>query len=273
MKAEMQGSGVLQAILASTRERVDGLRGQSAELRRRAEAAGAAPRFAGALRGPEVAVIAEVKRRSPSAGAIRANADAAGLARQYADAGAAAISVLTEPHHFGGSLGDLAAVAALGVSALRKDFILDVLQLMEARAAGASAVLLIVRILGRRGTEALLGSAREMGLETLVEVHDRGELEIAVGAGAEIIGVNARDLDTLGLRQETVIELLPLIPPGIVKVAESGIASRADVERVAAAGADAVLVGTALAAAPDPGVALRAMLGVRRSSVIGHRSS
>ncbi|MBI1723515.1 MAG: indole-3-glycerol phosphate synthase TrpC [Gemmatimonadetes bacterium] len=263
MKAEPQAPRVLEGILAETARRVEARRGERSAWERRAEAARPAPNFAEALRAPVVAVIAEVKRRSPSAGAIRAEADAVALSLTYAEAGAAAVSVLTEEAHFGGSLDDLSRVsAAIAVPTLRKDFIIDPLQVYEARAAGASAVLLIVRVLSAERLEELARLAREIGLATLVEVHEAAELEAAMAARPTAIGVNARDLDTLAIEPARVESLLALVPSDLAAVAESGLSSRADVERVAAFGADAVLVGSAVAGAPDPGAALRALVGV-----------
>lgn len=263
MKAEKQDGGVLSGILAESAVRADALRPRRADLERAAADAGPVPPFARALRGPAVAVIAEVKRRSPSAGAIREQADAGDLARAYVEAGAAAISVLTEPVHFSGSLGDLETVAALGRPCLRKDFIVDEVQLLEARIAGASAALLIARAFSPARLRDLLAYAGQARLEALVEVHSPDELRAAEDAGAEIIGVNARDLETLRMDQGLIERLLPRIA-GAVRVAESGIRSRADVERAAALGADAVLVGTALAGASDPGRAVRELTDVRR---------
>ena len=272
MKAEPQASRVLEGILAETARRVAGRRGEQSAWERRAAAALPAPDFGAALRGRAVAVIGEVKRRSPSAGLIRAEFDAVALARTYAEAGAAAVSVLTEEAHFGGSLDDLSRVsAAIGVPTLRKDFIIHPLQLYEARAAGASAVLLIVRALSAERLEELARLARAIGLATLVEVHEAPELEAAVAVRPTAIGVNARDLDTLAIDPARVELLLPVLPPDLAAVAESGLSSRADVERVAAVGADAVLVGTAVAGAPDPAEALRALVGVRRVARRGAR--
>ena len=264
MKAEKQEPGVLSGILAEAPDRVLSLREHRARLERAAADAPAAPPFAAALHGGQVALIAEVKRRSPSAGAIREGADAASLAREYLAAGAAAISVLTEPNHFGGSLEDLERVAALGVPALRKDFLVHELQITEARAAGASAALLIMRAVGPWRLGQLLKHAAATGIEILVEVHDVRELSAAVDAGAKLIGVNARDLETLHVDPAAFEKLLPRIPEGITRVAESGMSTRADVERAAAAGAHAVLVGTALAGAAQPGEVLRELLGVTR---------
>lgn len=267
MKAETQAGGVLSAILASTRLRVALLAGSRASLERAAAQAPPGRPFAAALRGPGggVAIIAEVKKRSPSAGAIREGADAADLAGRYAGAGAAAVSVLTEPERFAGSLDDLARVAAaVRVPVLRKDFLIDPIQLYEARAAGASAVLLIVRALGAERLGAMAALARRIGLEVLVEAHTGAELAAALAVGPDAVGINARDLESLAVDRAAAEALVPRVPPGTVAVAESGLSSRADVERVAACGADAVLVGTALAGAGDPGAALRALTGVPR---------
>jgi indole-3-glycerol phosphate synthase len=200
-----------------------------------------------------VAVVAEVKRRSPSSGVIREGLDPGERAALYAEHGASAISVLTDRAHFGGSIEHLRAAAALvEVPLLRKDFILDEVQVIEARAAGAAAVLLIVRALPPARLKALLGFARAAGLEALVEVHTAAELDRGLAAGAEIVGVNSRDLDTFRIDLAGAWELIARVPAGQVVVAESGMQRQEDVERAAAAGADAVLVGTALSAAPDP---------------------
>lgn len=264
MKAEAQEGGVLTSILAATAPRVEQLRAYGAALERAAARAPDAPPFRAALRQPLVAVIAEVKKRSPSSGVIR-SCDAAVLATMYAEAGAAAISVLTEPHRFGGSLEDLRRVAALvKLPVLRKDFIIDPLQVFEARAAGAAAILLIVRALSRDRLAELAGVARNVGLAALVEVHDETELRVALEIGADVIGVNARDLETLTMDDGAHRALVPRVPAGLAAVAESGLTSRADVEAVAAAGADAVLVGTAVAGAVDPVAALRPLTTVPR---------
>jgi indole-3-glycerol phosphate synthase len=206
-----------------------------------------------------------VKRRSPSAGAIREDLDPADRAERYARLGAAAISVLTDGPFFGGSLDDLrAAVSRTGVPVLRKDFILDELQIIEARAAGAAAVLLIVRALPPTRLVELLRATRAASLDALVEVHTRAELDAALAAGATIVGINSRDLDTFRIDTAAAWRLLELVPPGLVAVAESGMASATDVSAAAAAGADAVLVGTALSAAADPSLLLAELAGVRR---------
>jgi indole-3-glycerol phosphate synthase len=210
--------------------------------------------------------VAEVKRRSPSAGSIREDLDPAERAVLYGSHGAAAISVLTDEPYFGGSIADVRAAAQRSVvPILRKDFILDPLQVLEARAAGASAVLLIVRALDRPALEELLGCAAEVGLDALVEVHTLAELDTALTAGALIIGVNSRDLDTFRLDPIGAWKILRQVPPDLVAVAESGITGQKDVVRAAEAGADAVLVGTALSQATAPEALLRELTKVPRS--------
>ena len=250
----------LTPILAARREAVAAAKRDVplGALRDRLPLAPAFRDFAGALRMPGLGVIAEVKRRSPSAGILSGRADAGATARRYADAGAAAISVLTEPERFGGALEDLEAVReAQTAPVLRKDFIVDPYQLVEARAAGADAVLLIVAALGTALPD-YLGHAAEAGLDTLVEVHDEAELRIALDAGAPVVGVNNRNLADLRVDLAVGEALLPQIPAGTVRVAESGVLNGADAGRMAAAGADAVLVGTALMTAADPGAPIAA---------------
>ncbi|MGY2703963.1 indole-3-glycerol phosphate synthase TrpC [Nocardioides sp. HB32] len=215
------------------------------------------------LRAPGSSVIAEVKRRSPSKGDLADIPDPAELAQRYAAGGAAAISVLTEQRRFGGSLDDLRAVrAAVDIPVLRKDFIVTSYQLVEARAAGADLVLLIVAALDDDTLRRLHDEASELGLTVLVEVHDEAETERAVALGAELVGVNARNLKTLAIHDDTFGRLAPLVPDDRVKVAESGIFSPADVRRFAAEGARAVLVGEALVKDGDPEAAVAAMTGV-----------
>lgn len=235
----------LNEIVTSKQQEVERIRGGRERLRERAEAAEPARDFAAALGGgDEVAVIAEFKRKSPSMGTLNGSADPAEFAGGYERAGAAAISVLTDGPYFGGSLDDLASVrAAARLPVLRKDFVIDPVQLVEARAAGADAVLLITRVLEAGMLSELLQVARELGLGALVEVHREPELERAVEAGADIIGVNARDLNSFAVDLNMSEELLGKVPTGVLAVAESGIRGRADVTRMAAAGADAVLVG------------------------------
>jgi indole-3-glycerol phosphate synthase len=255
---------VLDAILARTRERV------AAEQDRRplgfahaaVVAAPAARPFAEEIsRAGRVNVIAEHKRRSPSRGAIREDLLPADVARRYEAAGAAAISVLTDEAFFGGRMAHLVEVrAASGVPVLRKDFVLDPWQVWEARAAGADAVLLIVAALTDAELAGLLAVVREAGMDALVEVHDRGELDRALAAGARIVGVNNRDLKTLAVSLDTALALAPSIPDGVVAVAESGIRTGADLARLRDAGFDAFLVGEHLMSAPDPGQALRELV-------------
>lgn len=218
--------------------------------------------FAGALWSAKpVAVIAEVKRSSPSAGRI-AEADPAAQARVYEAAGAAAVSVLTEPRHFDGSLADLRAVhLATSLPVLRKDFLVHPAQLMEARVEGADAVLLIAAALSPNELEAMLATAEDLGLGTLVEVHSEEDLDKAVATSAKVVGVNARDLETLEVDPDRALGLLERVPDDRIAVAESGISERAQVERAVRAGARAVLVGEALMRAEDPGAKLRELRG------------
>jgi len=205
------------------------------------------------LKGPDVAVIAEVKRASPSKGALAAIADPAALAVDYEAGGASIISVLTEPRRFGGSLEDLAAVRdAVRVPVLRKDFMISSYQLWEARAHGADLALLIVAALEQNALVSLVERAVSIGLVPLVEVHTSDELDRAIDAGAQVIGVNARDLATLEVDRTVFAALAPLIPEGVVKIAESGVRGPHDLLAYAAAGADAVLVGESLVTGKDP---------------------
>ena len=216
-----------------------------------------------ALRTPGSSVIAEVKRKSPSKGALAEIPDPAELAQEYVAGGAAAISVLTEQRRFGGSLADLRAVrAAVDAPILRKDFIVERYQLLEARAAGADLALLMCSALDDDQLKNLFDYAGELGLTALVEVHDEPETERAVALGAELIGVNARNLKTLAVHEDTFGRLAPGIPDECVKVAESGIVSPADVRRYVAEGARAVLVGEALVKDGNPREAVRQMTGV-----------
>ena len=216
--------------------------------------------------GARLRLIAEIKRASPSRGPIAPGLDAAERARAYRDAGAAAVSVLTEPTFFGGSAADLAAAAdALGgdpgrPALLRKDFVFDPYQLAEARAAGADAVLLIAMMLEPPALAGLLARARELGLEALVETHDAAEIEAAAEAGARTIGVNNRDLRTFGEDLGAFERLAPWAPTGVTLVAESAIADAADAARMAEAGAHAVLVGEALSRAGDAAAKARELM-------------
>jgi indole-3-glycerol phosphate synthase len=243
---------VLEEILSATRRRVAALAASSPATipsSRPGEARG----FTAALATPGLQVIAEIKRRSPSAGAIAPGLDPVAQARAYREGGAAAISVLTEPDFFGGSLDDLRAVrAAVPVPVLRKDFIVDPLQVAEAAAAGADAVLLIVAALDPDRLAGLLAACEAAGVEALVEVHDAAELAVANRAGAPLIGVNNRDLRTFVTDLATAEGLAADLRPGAVAVAESGVVSPAGAARMAAAGYDAVLVGEAAVRSGDP---------------------
>ena len=220
------------------------------------EAAGKAPaarNVVAAFKGGDVAVIAEVKRASPSKGALAAIADPPSLAMDYEAGGARVISVLTEPRRFGGSLEDLAAVReAVQVPVLRKDFIVSSYQLWEARAYGADMVLLIVAALEQNALVSLVERALSIDLVPLVEVHTEDELDRALDAGARVLGVNARNLSTLEVDRSVFGRLAPRVPEGIVKIAESGIRGPHDLLAYAAAGADAVLVGESLVTGKDP---------------------
>ncbi len=244
---------VLNHILAAKRQEIDCLRPHNRSLRDRAEQAEAARPFAAALRaGSAVALIAEFKRRSPSAGWIRREAVVAETVKAYSECGARAISVLTDEKFFGGSLSDLAtARAASDVALLRKDFVLEEVQLFEARAAGADAVLLIVRALDDARLRDLLTIARGIGLDVLVETHNEKEIASALAAGANVVGVNNRDLATFNVDLELTARLLTQIPKDVVVIAESGIRNQDDVAALGAAGVDAVLVGETLMRAPD----------------------
>ncbi len=220
--------------------------------------------FRAALLRSTVGLVAEIKRRSPSRGVIRDTIDAADRARMYAGAGAAAISVLTEPDRFGGSVDDLDQVAsAVQVPVLRKDFIVAPVQLYHARALGASAALLIARALSPDRLRTLHDAASAIGLEILVEVRNEAELELALEIGASVVGVNNRNLETLVIESGTAERIVPLIPRGVVAVAESGMSSRDHVLEAAAFGADAVLVGSAVSEAEDAPRLVRELTGVR----------
>jgi indole-3-glycerol phosphate synthase len=225
-----------------------------AELERRCAALAPPRDFEGALRPPPggVRLVAEVKKASPSRGVLAADLDPVALARRYAEHGADAISVLTDAKYFQGRLELLGAIrAAVPVPLLRKDFTIDEWQLWESRAAGADAVLLIVAILEAAQLGDLIAAAKGLGLAALVEVHTARELDTALAAGSRVLGINNRDLRTFETRVETTLELLPRVPPGPLVVSESGFFTGADVRRVVAAGAHAVLVGEGLVTAPD----------------------
>jgi indole-3-glycerol phosphate synthase len=217
--------------------------------------------LAEALARPGLQVIAEIKRRSPSAGDLASGLDPERQAKLYEQGGAAAISVLTEPEYFGGSLDDLRAVrSAVEVPILRKDFIIDARQVAESRAVGADALLLIVAALDAGMLEALLAECDQVGIEALVEAHDETEAKIAADAGAQIIGVNNRDLRTFTTDLAVAERVAPSLPEGCVLVAESGVSTAAGAGRMATAGYDAILVGEALVTAADPVAHLQALL-------------
>lgn len=255
---------ILDEILAHKRLEVAGrqCRVPLEVLQRAAETAPAVRRFAAALRGPaRPRVIAEIKRRSPSGGELRPGAPAADLASTYAAAGAAALSVLTDERYFGGCDDDLvAARAASGLPVLRKDFVVGSYQMYEARALGADAVLLIVRSLGQAELASLLRLAHQLGLDALVETHSEHEVRRALDAGARVVGVNNRDLDTLVTDPMLALRLRPLVPGECAFVAESGVSEPAQIRALADARADAVLIGEALVRAPDPGARLRELV-------------
>jgi indole-3-glycerol phosphate synthase len=258
-------SGTLGLILAQARERVEALRASESALVRAASDAPSAPPFGSALRAPTVSVIAEIKRRSPSKGLINAGIRATEQAEAYERGGAKAISVLTEPAHFGGSNEDLIGVRrVVDIPLLKKDFHVDPLQLTEAKAIGASAALLIARALSPNVLRAMMDAAREIQLEVLVEVRDEDELQRALDCGATIIGINNRNLETLVIDPKTSERLLGLIPDNVIAIAESGVSTRADVERFARAGADAVLVGSSISAAVSPESAVADLASVPR---------
>lgn len=255
--------GILEELTAA--RRLDAIRDAAerplASLEK--EIAGMAPaaEFRGAFAG-RGGIIAEIKRASPSEGAIRDVPDAGALAAAYEAAGAAAVSVLCEPHRFKGSRADLAAAAGVAeIPLLCKDFVSGRYPVAAARVAGASAVLLIAAVLGDRELRELREYAEEVGLEALVETHTAEEVERAVGSGARVVGVNCRDLRTFATDPGITEGLLGMIPAGCTKIAESGIRGAADVARLRAAGADGFLVGTALMKAADPAAKLKELTG------------
>jgi indole-3-glycerol phosphate synthase len=249
-------------------ERARGRAGRLGDLRdweERASSAAGGPSLIEALKSDSVSIIAEIKRRSPSKGALDESMDAAKRARLYEDGGATALSILTEPSEFGGSLEDLeSARQATTIPVLKKDFHVHPVQLFEARASSASAVLLIVRALGPDDTRTMADAAREAGIEAVFEVRDDAELAWALDARATVIGVNRRNLETLVMEDGVVEQLIPEIPPYLFAIAESGVSTRRDVERAAEFGADAVLVGSSLSLSADPKQAVATLTGVSR---------
>ena len=254
---------LLEEIVSSTRKRVEQTKTQRdpVALRDKAAARTATRGFVDALTGEEVAIIAEIKRRSPSKGPFNLGLDAADTARAFADGGAAAVSVLTEPHFFQGSMNDLESAAVADVPLLLKDFVLDPVQVLEARASGADAFLLIVRVVGG-ALNSLITEVRSLGMDALVEVYDERDVDIALDAGAMCIGINNRDLETFEVDPERTRKLASGLPREVVVVALSGISTRAEVEDLVSVGASAVLIGESLVTAPDPAAKLRELRGV-----------
>jgi indole-3-glycerol phosphate synthase len=256
---------LLETIVAATRRIVEvrETREPLAALARRAEAREpGSRRFRAAVARPDgVNVVAECKRRSPSRGVLRADYDPVTIATGYATAGAAALSILTEPTFFDGALEHLAAVrGTTQIALLRKDFIVSEYQLFEARAAGADAVLLIVSALGARELMALRARAGALGLDALVEVHDAHELSVAIDSGADIVGVNNRNLRTLEVDVRASELLIGRVPPGVIAISESGLRTAEELLQLRQMGYGAFLIGERFMTAPDPGTALQALL-------------
>ena len=259
-------SDILQRILGTKRTEVDAARRaiSDREIERRAQSAPPPRDFVGAIRAKlalgRPAVIAEIKRASPSKGLLREHFDPAAIALSYAAGGAACLSVLTDQDYFQGADEHLvAARAACALPVLRKDFVIDPYQVFEARALGADCVLLIVGALDRESIHVLERTAANLGMAVLVEVHDAAELDIALKLATPLIGINNRDLHTFETRLDTTTALLPDIPHERIVVTESGIATPADVRWMREAGVGAFLIGEAFMRAPDPGVALQAL--------------
>jgi indole-3-glycerol phosphate synthase len=265
MSSTVETPDLLAAIVASTRRMVEvrSARVSFAELERLA--ATVEPRggvFMNAISATgRPNVIAECKRRSPSRGVLRADYDPAAIARAYESAGAAALSVLTEPTFFDGSLDHLRSVrSTTGLPILRKDFIVDRYQILEARAAAADAVLLIVAALEARDLIGLHRAAVDAGLDVRVEIHELAELDVALEAGVTIVGVNNRNLRTLAVDREMSVKAIDRIPDDVTAVAESGLKTSDDLRRLGSAGYDGFLIGESLMTTPDPGAALAALL-------------
>ena len=253
---------LLDRIVASTKARVEHLRAETDHAKLRAAAAqrGEPRGFEQALRRDEIAIIGEIKRISPLKGPLAPDLDAYETAAAYLRGGAAALSVLTEPDFFGGSLADLEAVLPVEIPALRKDFIVDPVQVLEARAAGADAVLLIARVVGR-DLAPLLEETRRLGMDALVEVYDEADVARALEAEATLVGVNNRDLETFEVDPDRTARLGTLIPDDVTLAALSGVTSRSEITAHAAAGARAVLIGEGLVTATDPAAKLRELRG------------
>ncbi|MEM7415974.1 MAG: indole-3-glycerol phosphate synthase TrpC [Gemmatimonadota bacterium] len=263
--------GILAEIVAHKRAEVEELRDRMDAVERAVETARPPLDFHEALRGGSaVSLIAECKRRSPGAGDIRPGLDPVALTLGYAQAGASALSILTDERFFGGSLGDLEAVTrSVPLPALRKDFTLDTSQIIEARAGGADAVLLIARILDDDSLRRLTAAAHALGMGALIEVHDAVELERALASGSSIIGINNRDLSTFTTDLDTTARLLEGLPDHVTVVSESGIRTREDVQRLGAMGVDAILVGEAIVGADAPSSVASDLAGVSRVERFG----
>ena len=253
---------VLDSIIEGVREDLVARRGSMGALHERIDAQAPALDAHSFLSRNEMNVIAEVKRSSPSKGNLAPITDPAALAEKYQEAGAAAVSVLTEQRRFGGSLADLDAVRSrIDIPVLRKDFMVDEYQFLEARAHGADIVLLIVAALSKSQLKDFYDLATELGMASLIEVHTQSELESAMDISPRIVGVNSRNLKTLEVSASVFEELIPAIPSSVIRVAESGISSRADVAQAQKAGATAILVGESLVKSGDPISAMRELLG------------
>ena len=256
-------AGILAEIVENKRREVDDLHTRAALLEAQAHDRKVQPRaFAEALRNTSPAIIAEVKKASPSRGILQPNFHPAFIAHSYEEGGAACLSVLTDKDYFQGSLHDLeAAKAAVSIPVLRKDFTIDRVQVIEAAAHGADAILLIAAILETEELTTLRELAASFGLASLVEVHDHDELSKAIDSGAEIIGVNNRDLQSFEVRLDTSLRLSYLMPSDVIRVSESGIHTHEDIELLHNAGFNAFLVGESLMRSPDPAAALRSLAG------------
>ena len=253
---------MLDSIIEGVREDLAARRGSMGALHERIDAQAPALDAHTFLSRNEMNVIAEVKRSSPSKGDLAPITDPAALAEKYQEAGAAAVSVLTEQRRFGGSLADLDAVRSrIEIPVLRKDFMVDEYQFLEARAHGADIVLLIVAALSKSQLKDFYDLATELGMASLVEVHTQSELESAMDISPRIVGVNSRNLKTLEVSASVFEELIPAIPSSVIRVAESGISTRADVAQAQKAGATAILVGESLVKSGDPISAMRELLG------------
>ncbi len=261
----MARMSVLDSIIEGVREDLAIRRVSLAQIQEAIDRAPAVRDPLATMLSQEMSLIAEVKRSSPSKGVLAQIADPAALAEQYAEAGASMISVLTERRRFGGSLDDLDAVRArVDIPVLRKDFMVDEYQFFEARAHGADVVLLIVAALGANQLKDYFQLASELGMRSLIEVHTHNELERALEISPEIVGINSRNLKTLEVDTGAFAELIPRLPADVVRVAESGITNRRDVDYAQNSGATAILVGEALVRAGEPATAVRELLGLGR---------